>query len=86
MSDTCRLFPPFGDPWPSCLLPSQGLTPGHGTKISYAMQCGQKKIFFLNYYIKVWPFIVFEISMKQLGLPEPKYFTIHKLKKKVIHK
>ena len=23
MSDTCRLSPPFGDPWPSCLLPSQ---------------------------------------------------------------
>ena len=23
MSDTCRLCPPFGDPWPSCLLPSQ---------------------------------------------------------------
>ena len=23
MSDTCRLFPPFGDPWPSFLLPSQ---------------------------------------------------------------
>ena len=23
MSDTCRLFPPFGDPWPSYLLPSQ---------------------------------------------------------------
>ena len=22
MSDTCRLFPLFGDPWPSCLLPS----------------------------------------------------------------
>ena len=22
MSDTCSLFPPFGDPWPSCLLPS----------------------------------------------------------------
>ena len=22
MSDTCRLCPPFGDPWPSCLLPS----------------------------------------------------------------
>ena len=22
MSDTCRLFPPFGDPWPSYLLPS----------------------------------------------------------------
>ena len=20
MSDTCSLFPPFGDPWPSCLL------------------------------------------------------------------
>ena len=26
MSDTCRLFPPFGDPWPSCLLPSHYLT------------------------------------------------------------
>ena len=23
MSDTCSLFSPFGDPWPSCLLPSQ---------------------------------------------------------------
>ena len=23
MSDTCSLFPPFEDPWPSCLLPSQ---------------------------------------------------------------
>ena len=23
MSDTCRLCPQFGDPWPSCLLPSQ---------------------------------------------------------------
>ena len=23
MSDICRLFPPFGDLWPSCLLPSQ---------------------------------------------------------------
>ena len=20
MSETCSLFPPFGDPWPSCLL------------------------------------------------------------------
>ena len=26
MSDTCRLCPPFGDPWPSCLLPSHLLT------------------------------------------------------------
>ena len=25
MSDTRSLFPPFGDPWPSCLLPSQEL-------------------------------------------------------------
>ena len=23
MSATCGLFPPLGDPWPSCLLPSQ---------------------------------------------------------------
>ena len=23
MSDICRLFLPFGDPWPSCLLHSQ---------------------------------------------------------------
>ena len=22
MSDTCSLFPSFGDPWPCCLLPS----------------------------------------------------------------
>ena len=28
MSDTCRLFPPFGDPWPSCLLPSQTFVTG----------------------------------------------------------
>ena len=26
MSDTCRLFLPFGDPWPSCLLPSHSVT------------------------------------------------------------
>ena len=25
MSDTCRLFSPLGDPWPSCLLLSQNL-------------------------------------------------------------
>ena len=29
MSDTCRLFPPFGDPWPSCLLPSHHLLFDH---------------------------------------------------------
>ena len=23
MSGTCSPFPPFGDPWPSCLLPSE---------------------------------------------------------------
>ena len=23
MPDSCSLFPLFGDPWPSCLLPSQ---------------------------------------------------------------
>ena len=28
MSDSCRLFPPFGDPWPSCLLASH-----HDTKM-----------------------------------------------------
>ena len=29
--DTCSLFPPFGDPWPSCLLPShrESLEGGH---------------------------------------------------------
>ena len=26
VSGTCSVYPPFGDPWPSCLLPSQGLT------------------------------------------------------------
>ena len=30
MSDTCSLFPPFGDPWPSCLLPSHyGFSSSH---------------------------------------------------------
>ena len=29
MSDTCRLFPPFGDPRPSCLLPSHHLLFDH---------------------------------------------------------
>ena len=28
MSDTCSLFPPFGNPWPSCLLPSH-IQPSH---------------------------------------------------------
>ena len=28
MSDTCSLFPPFGDPWPSCLLLSQQYATG----------------------------------------------------------
>ena len=40
MSDTCRLVPPFGDPWPSCLLPSYhehldvqaGFRKGRGTR------------------------------------------------------
>ena len=32
MSDTCRLFPPFGDPWPSCLLPSPGHTESDTTE------------------------------------------------------
>ena len=27
MSDTCSLFPPFGDPWPSCLSPLTPTTP-----------------------------------------------------------
>ena len=31
MSDTCRLFPLFGDTWPSCLLPSQEPTWFWGT-------------------------------------------------------
>ena len=31
LSDTCSLFPPFGDPWPSCLLPSQYLLLGDDT-------------------------------------------------------
>ena len=26
VSNTCSLFPPFGDPWPSCLLPSHCLS------------------------------------------------------------
>ena len=26
MSTTCSLFPPFEDPWPSCLLPFHSIT------------------------------------------------------------
>ena len=32
MSDTCSLFPPFGDPWPSCLLPSHLLQEKSGKR------------------------------------------------------
>ena len=39
------------------------LSSGHRTEISYAMQYGQKEIFLIT-LIKVWPFIVFEISRK----------------------
>ena len=48
MSDTCRLFPPFGDPWPSCLLPSQyqelpdgqaGFRKGRGTRDQISSIC-----------------------------------------------
>ena len=38
MSDTCSLFPPFGDPWPSCLLPShylQGIFPTQGSNLGF---------------------------------------------------
>ena len=30
MPDTCSLSPPYGDPWPSCLLPSQKEKRGEG--------------------------------------------------------
>ena len=34
MSDTCSLFPPFGDPWPSCLLSSQMNTTKDGVDLT----------------------------------------------------
>ena len=34
MSDTCNLFSPFGDPWPSCLLPSHSPAPQFESIIS----------------------------------------------------
>uniref|UniRef100_A0AC11B2Z1 Mitochondrial assembly of ribosomal large subunit 1 n=1 Tax=Ovis aries TaxID=9940 RepID=A0AC11B2Z1_SHEEP len=37
VSDTCSLFPPSGDPWPSCLLPSKSQGP------STALQMTQYK-------------------------------------------
>ena len=46
MSDTCRLFPLFGDPWPSCLLPSQlegkrnRKSRGHITKLGFDQHPG----------------------------------------------
>ena len=34
MSDTGSLFPPFGDPWPSCLLSSQINTTKDGVDLT----------------------------------------------------
>ena len=33
LGDTCSLFPLLGDPWPSCLLPSQYQYPGNSTDV-----------------------------------------------------
>ena len=33
LRDTCSLFPLFGDPWPSCLLPSQYQYPGSSADV-----------------------------------------------------
>ena len=40
MSGTCSLFPPFGDPWPSCLLPSQ--VDGHEFEQALGVGDGQE--------------------------------------------
>ena len=52
MSDTCRLFPPFGDPWPSYLLPSHF----HVLAIvnSDAMDIGEHVIFLYYGFIQVY--------------------------------
>ena len=41
MSDTCRLFPPFGDPWPSRLLPSH-----------YSLYMESRKTVLMNLFIQ----------------------------------
>ena len=46
MSDTCSLFPPFGDPWPSCLLLSQVL------QRTLAFIWNVEYEFFFNSYVK----------------------------------
>ena len=52
MSDTCRLFPPFGDPWPSCLLPShhQG-SPCMGPSFLYS-----KQLYFFFSFLHLWSY------------------------------
>ena len=43
MSDTCRLFPPFGDPWPSCLLPSHSQSYGYSGSHVRMWELGYKE-------------------------------------------
>ena len=52
MSDTCGLFPPFGDPWPSCLLPShhQG-SPCMGPSFLYS-----KQLYFFFSFLHLWSY------------------------------
>ena len=54
MSDTCSLFPPFGDSWPSCLLPSHGF--GH-----VQMHMSQKSLDCVK--LPSWPSMTFRLNL-----------------------
>ena len=62
MSDTCSLFPPFGHPWPSCLLPSHHptdcSTPGFPV-LHYLLELAQTHVHWVNDVIQpFYPLVI----------------------------
>ena len=62
MSDTCSLFPPFGHPWPSCLLPSHHpmdcSTPGFPV-LHYLLELAQTHVHWVDDVIQpFYPLVI----------------------------
>ena len=68
MSDTCRLFPPFGDPWPSCLLPSHLF--GSNCCILTCIQVFQEagKVVWYSYLFQNFPQFLVIHTVKGFGI------------------
>ena len=52
MSDSCILFPPFGDPWPSFLLPSQHAFSPVKDHLIFFFLLNQEKHQYHNIFVK----------------------------------